>query len=107
MREALRAGEEELKTLRANVQQGIERRAQIEVDLARKQAELKYLDETSRKELNCPIEELAPADETAGERPTGVALLGDLRDGSAVLVAVAAGMSVALFGLTGQGVPQV
>ena len=62
-REALRAGEEELKTLRQTVQVCQERRAQIEVDLVRKQAELKYLDETSRKELNCPVEELAPADD--------------------------------------------
>ena len=53
MREALRAGEEELKTLRAGVQESQERRSQIEVDLVRKQAELKFLDETSRKELNC------------------------------------------------------
>jgi chromosome segregation protein len=64
MRDALRAGEEELKGLRAAVQECHERRSQIEVDLVRKQAELKYLDETSRKELNTPVEELAPADET-------------------------------------------
>ena len=37
--------------------------SQIEVDLVRKQAELKFLDETSRKELNCPVEELAAGDE--------------------------------------------
>jgi len=62
-REALRAGEEELKTLRQAVQESQERRAQIEVELVRKQAELKYLDETSRKELNCPVEELVSADD--------------------------------------------
>jgi chromosome segregation protein len=62
-REALRAGEEELKTLRMAVQESQERRAQIEVELVRKQAELKYLDETSRKELNCPVEELVSADD--------------------------------------------
>ena len=33
------------------------------MELVRKQAELKYLDETSRKELNCPVEELAAADD--------------------------------------------
>ena len=38
---------------RAAVQEAQEKRSQIEVDLVRKQAELKYLDETSRKELNC------------------------------------------------------
>ena len=53
MREALRAGEEELKALRAAVQEAHEKRSQIEVELVRKQAELKFLDETSRKELNC------------------------------------------------------
>jgi chromosome segregation protein len=62
MREALRAGEEELKTLRAAVDELREKRSQIEVDLVRKQAELKYLDETSRKELNVPVEELSDAD---------------------------------------------
>jgi chromosome segregation protein len=62
-REALRASEEELKALRAGVQEKHERRSEIEVDLVKKQAELKYLDETSRKELNCPVEELAPADD--------------------------------------------
>ncbi len=64
MREALRSGEEELKLLRAAVQEGLEKRSQIEVDLVRKQAELKYLDETSRKELNCPVAELGAGDET-------------------------------------------
>jgi chromosome segregation protein len=63
MREALRAGEEELKLLRASVQETHERRSQIEVELVRKQAELKYLDETSQKELNSPVAELAPADD--------------------------------------------
>jgi chromosome segregation protein len=62
MREALRAGEEELKVLRACVQETHDKRSQVEVELVRKQAELKYLDETSRKELNCAVEELAAAD---------------------------------------------
>jgi chromosome segregation protein len=63
MRETLRAGDEELKLLRASVQEYHEKRSQIEVDLVRKQAELKFLDETSRKELNTPVEELATADD--------------------------------------------
>ena len=63
MREQLRAGEEELKTLRATVDELREKRQQTEVELVRKQAELKFLDETSRKELNCPVEELAAADD--------------------------------------------
>jgi chromosome segregation protein len=63
LREELRAGEEELKGLRASVEEGHEKRSQIEVDLVRKQSELKFLDETSRKELNCAVEELAAADD--------------------------------------------
>ena len=63
MRESLRAGEEELKNWRLNVQELHEKRSQIEVDLVRKQAELKFLDETSRKELNQPVAELAPEDD--------------------------------------------
>ncbi len=63
LREDLRAGEEELRLLRAGVEEAHEQRSRIEVDLVRKQAELKYLDETSRKELNCPVEELAAADD--------------------------------------------
>jgi chromosome segregation protein len=62
-RETLRAGEEDLKTLRTGVQEWHERRSQIEVELVKKQAELKFLDETSRKELNCAVEDLAPADD--------------------------------------------
>jgi chromosome segregation protein len=63
MRENLRAGEEELKFLRAAVQECQEKRTQVEIELVRKQAELKFLDETSRKELNCPVVELAAADD--------------------------------------------
>ena len=70
MREALRAGEEELKTLRALVQESHERRSQIEVDLVRKQAELKFLDETSRKELNTPVADLAAGQETVPDEET-------------------------------------
>ncbi len=62
MRESLRVNEEELKGLRASVQETQEKRSQVEIDLVRKQAELKYLDETSRKELGCPVEELSAAD---------------------------------------------
>jgi len=70
MRAALRAGEEELKTLRAAVQECLEKRGQTEVELVRKQAELKYLDETSRKELNCPVEELAASDDPVPDGET-------------------------------------
>jgi len=63
LREALRSGEEELKVLRLAGQVCQEKRSQIEVELVRKQAELKFLDETSRKELNCAVEELSAADD--------------------------------------------
>ena len=56
--------EEALKSLRIEVQSAQEKRSQIEVELVKRQAELKYLDETSRKELNAPLEELAQGEET-------------------------------------------
>ncbi len=70
MREALRLGEEALKTLRFNVQDLLEKRSQIEVDLVRKQAELKFLDETSRKELNLPVAELVTEEDTVPDADT-------------------------------------
>ncbi len=70
MREALRVGEEALKALRFNVQDLLEKRSQIEVDLVRKQAELKFLDETSRKELNLPVAELVTEEDTVPDADT-------------------------------------
>ena len=63
MRDALRDGEDDLKELRASGEESHEKRSQIEVDLVRKQAELKFLDETSRKELNAPVADLAAPDD--------------------------------------------
>ena len=63
LRANLAALEEALKQLRIDVQSAQEHRSQIELELVRKQAELKYLDETSRKELNAPLEELAALEE--------------------------------------------
>ena len=60
----LAALEESLKQLRADVQTAQEKRSQIELQLVKLQAELKYLDETSRKELNVAVEELANGEET-------------------------------------------
>ncbi|MEO8025689.1 MAG: chromosome segregation protein SMC, partial [Bryobacteraceae bacterium] len=57
----LAALEEGLRALRAEVQGAQEKRSQLEVDLVRRQADLKYLDETSRKELNAGIEEVVAA----------------------------------------------
>ena len=67
MREALAAAEEERKQLRMKVEEAHHNRSQIEVDLVRRQAEIKYLDETSRKELSCPVQELAAGDETVSD----------------------------------------
>jgi chromosome segregation protein len=64
MREALRVGEEELRAMRVAVAEASERRAAIEVELVKRQAELGYLDETSRKELGLPVAELASGVET-------------------------------------------
>ncbi|HEU0140769.1 MAG TPA: chromosome segregation protein SMC [Bryobacteraceae bacterium] len=55
--------EEALKQLRVRMQEAQEKRSQIELELVKLQAELKYLDETSRKELNAPLEELAAGEE--------------------------------------------
>ncbi len=66
--EAARAGlantDESLRQLREQVEAAREKRSEIELALVRRQAELKFLDETSRKELDTPAEELAGADET-------------------------------------------
>jgi chromosome segregation protein len=67
MREGLRASDEELKEMRAGVEQKHELRSQVEVDLVRKQAELRFLEETSRKELGCAVEELSTADDPIPE----------------------------------------
>jgi chromosome segregation protein len=61
-RDSLAQAEEKLKALRADVEAAHQKRSEIEVDLVKKQAELKYLDETSRKELDAAVEDLMPAD---------------------------------------------
>jgi chromosome segregation protein len=67
MRASLAAGEENLKAIRMQVDEARDRRSQIEVELVKLQAELKFLDETSRKELNLPVEQLTePALDDAG-----------------------------------------
>jgi chromosome segregation protein len=63
----------QLEQMRAAVQEAHEKRSRIELELVRFQAELKYLDETSRKELNASSSELAgpedtvPTDDELGE----------------------------------------
>jgi chromosome segregation protein len=62
-RASLAALDESLKALRVETQTAQERRSEIEVELVKKQAELKYLDETSRKELNVAASEVAAEQE--------------------------------------------
>ena len=73
MRAALAACEEGLKALRALVDQGRERRSQAEVELVKLQAELKFLDETSRKELNLPVGQLSAEGQDEALDDAGVA----------------------------------
>ncbi len=62
-RESLAAADEALRDLRGKIETGHARRSEIEVELTRRQAELQFLDETSRKELNVAVSELEiPAD---------------------------------------------
>jgi chromosome segregation protein len=63
-RAALATLEESLKALRVQAQAAQERRAEIELELVKKQGDLKYLDETSRKELNLTAAEIAAAEES-------------------------------------------
>ncbi|MDR3718034.1 MAG: chromosome segregation protein SMC [Bryobacteraceae bacterium] len=58
-RASLAAGDEELKRLRQSAAVATEARSQVELELVRRQSELKFLDETSRKDLSIPVAELA------------------------------------------------
>ncbi|MCC7173600.1 MAG: chromosome segregation protein SMC [Bryobacterales bacterium] len=59
MREGLAALEESLRALRAGLQEAEQKRAGIELELVKRQAELRFLDETSHRELNTAIVEVA------------------------------------------------
>jgi chromosome segregation protein len=62
-RESLAASDESLRVLRARIETAHTRRGEIEVELTRRQSELQFLDETSRKELAVAVADLdAPAD---------------------------------------------
>jgi chromosome segregation protein len=61
-RTALAEADEALKVIRHEVQAASDRRASFELELVKKQAELKYLDETCRKELSVPLVEIASDD---------------------------------------------
>ena len=58
-RESLAALANALRALRQEAQAAQEKRGQIEVALVERRAEIKYLDETARKDLNATLEELA------------------------------------------------
>ncbi len=59
-RETLAAADESLRVLRARIETAHNRKGEIEIELTRKQSELQFLDETSRKELNLGVAELEP-----------------------------------------------
>ena len=58
-RAELAAADESLKELRARIEAGHIRKSEVEVELVRRQSELKFLDETSRNELGIPLADLA------------------------------------------------
>ncbi len=64
LRGELAATEELLKQRRIEMREVSDKRSQIEVELVKLQAELKYLDETARKELNLSPAEIAAEDQT-------------------------------------------
>jgi chromosome segregation protein len=62
-RDALASADEVLRDLRLRIEACHTQRSEIEVELTRRQSELQFLDETSRKELNVAVVELeAPED---------------------------------------------
>lgn len=63
LRQELAARQEVLKQHRLEAQQAQEKRSRTEVALAEKRAELRYLDETARKELNASPAQLAEGEE--------------------------------------------
>jgi len=58
---------EEVKQLRHRAQEAQDRRAKVELELVKRQAELKFLDETSRKDLGLPIEQVSEGAEFVAE----------------------------------------
>ena len=71
-RAGLAAADEALKDLRARIEAAHVRKSEVEVELVRRESELKFLDETSRKELGIALSELA-----APEFPLDAAALAD------------------------------
>ena len=65
-RRELQAGDEQLKNLRSQIESSHGRRAEIEIALVRHQSEIRFLGETSRKELNLELAEISPSAEGEG-----------------------------------------
>jgi len=57
-RTGLAQADEVLRELRTRIEAGHARRSELEIELTRRQSELQFLDETSRKELSIPVAEL-------------------------------------------------
>ncbi|MBM3776274.1 MAG: chromosome segregation protein SMC, partial [Acidobacteria bacterium] len=72
-RDQLLAGEAALKQHREGMLELQQKRSEIEIELVKRQAELGYLDETSRKELGREIREVAASLGTVPEAETMVA----------------------------------
>ncbi len=66
-RSELQAADEALKGTRAAIEAGHQRRGEIEVELVRRQSELKFLEETSRKELGVGLADIAPESDSETE----------------------------------------
>ncbi|MDP9053387.1 MAG: chromosome segregation protein SMC [Acidobacteriota bacterium] len=64
-RETLAAADEVLRALRAKIETGHAERSEIEVQLTRRQSELQFLDETSRRELGVATAELEIPEDTS------------------------------------------
>ena len=63
-RSQLAAADESLRISRQELQAASDRRSQVELHLVKKQAELKYLEETCNKQLGCTLQQVAEGDET-------------------------------------------
>jgi chromosome segregation protein len=63
-RSELAAADESLRISRQEMQAASDRRSHIELNLVKKQAELKYLEETCNKQLGCTLQGVAEGDET-------------------------------------------
>lgn len=66
-RDSLAAADEALRILRQKIEIGHNHRSEVEIELTRRQSELQFLDETSRKELNAPVTELQTPEDFSPE----------------------------------------